>query len=131
MYMETIIFHIPLSGTNPPEKQWKITDEDRRNRKKWDLYEGAVNEMIQKTNATFAPWHILESNDKKYAKDQISPDRDECDPRRIQKIIDNGFPCDVSVHSHTLFQICLKPFFKHRIRGDTLLRDHLRSLLLL
>ena len=53
---------------NNPEKQWKITDEDWRNREKWDLYEDAVNEMLQKTNTTYAPWHILESNDKKYAR---------------------------------------------------------------
>lgn len=51
-----------------PEKQWKITDEDWRNREKWDQYEGAVNEMIQKTSTTYAPWHILESVDKKYAR---------------------------------------------------------------
>ncbi len=53
---------------NTPEKQWKITDEDWRNREKWDLYEDAVNEMIQKTSTEFAPWHILESNDKHYAR---------------------------------------------------------------
>ena len=53
---------------NTPEKQWKITDEDWRNRDKWDLYEGAVNEMIRKTSTTFAPWYILESDDKKYAR---------------------------------------------------------------
>lgn len=53
---------------NTPEKQWKITDEDWRNREKWDLYEMAVNEMLAKTNTNFAPWHILESNDKKYAR---------------------------------------------------------------
>ena len=53
---------------NTPEKQWKITDEDWRNREKWDQYEEAVNEMLQKTSTTFAPWHILESNDKKYAR---------------------------------------------------------------
>ena len=53
---------------NTPEKQWKITDEDWRNREKWDLYEEAVNEMLQKTSTSFAPWHILESNDKKYAR---------------------------------------------------------------
>lgn len=53
---------------NTPEKQWKITDEDWRNREKWDLYEDAVNEMLQKTNTEFAPWHILESCDKKYAR---------------------------------------------------------------
>ncbi|MEE3420995.1 MAG: polyphosphate:AMP phosphotransferase [Lachnospiraceae bacterium] len=53
---------------NNPEKQWKITDEDWRNREKWPQYEAAVNEMLQKTNTVYAPWHILESNDKKYAR---------------------------------------------------------------
>ncbi len=53
---------------NNPEKQWKITDEDWRNREKWDLYEDAVNEMLQKTSTAYAPWHILESVDKKYAR---------------------------------------------------------------
>ncbi len=52
---------------NTPQKQWKITDEDWRNREKWDQYEEAVNEMIQKTSTTYAPWHILESVDKRYA----------------------------------------------------------------
>ncbi len=51
-----------------PEKQWKITEEDWRNREKWDAYETAVNEMIQKTSTVYAPWHILESVDKKYAR---------------------------------------------------------------
>ncbi|MCI8390020.1 MAG: polyphosphate:AMP phosphotransferase [Roseburia sp.] len=51
-----------------PEKQWKITDEDWRNREKWDLYEQAVNEMIQKTSTAYAPWYVLESVDKKYAR---------------------------------------------------------------
>ena len=35
---------------------------------KWDQYETAVNEMIQKTSTVYAPWHILESTDKKYAR---------------------------------------------------------------
>lgn len=51
-----------------PEKQWKITEEDWRNREKWDVYELAVNEMLAKTSTTYAPWYILESNDKKYAR---------------------------------------------------------------
>lgn len=53
---------------NTPEKQWKITEEDWRNREKWDLYEAAVNEMLAKTSTSFAPWHILESVDKRYAR---------------------------------------------------------------
>ena len=53
---------------NTPEKRWKITDEDWRNREKWDLYEQAVNEMLRRTSTAFAPWHVLESNDKRYAR---------------------------------------------------------------
>ena len=53
---------------NTPEKRWKITDEDWRNREKWDLYEAAVDEMIQKTSTKNAPWIIVEGNDKKYAR---------------------------------------------------------------
>lgn len=53
---------------NTPEKQWKITQEDWRNREKWDAYEDAVNEMLQKTSTEYAPWYILESVDKKYAR---------------------------------------------------------------
>lgn len=53
---------------NTPEKQWKITDEDWRNREKWDDYEQAVDEMIRYTSTDFAPWTIVESEDKKYAR---------------------------------------------------------------
>ena len=53
---------------NNPEKQWKITDEDWRNREKWDQYETAGDEMLKKTSTSYAPWHILESVDKKYAR---------------------------------------------------------------
>ncbi len=53
---------------NTPEKQWKITDEDWRNRDKWPQYEQAVEDMLQKTSTEYAPWHIIESVDKKYAR---------------------------------------------------------------
>ena len=51
-----------------PEKQWKITDEDWRNREKWDQYEDAVNLMLARTNTAWAPWVIVESDNKKYAR---------------------------------------------------------------
>ena len=54
-----------------PEKQHKITDEDWRNRDKWPQYEKAVDEMLQKTSTEFAPWHIIEGNDKKYARIKV------------------------------------------------------------
>lgn len=53
---------------NTPAKQWKITDEDWRNREKYPLYREAVEDMFRLTSTTFAPWHILESNDKPYAR---------------------------------------------------------------
>ncbi|MBR6028145.1 MAG: polyphosphate:AMP phosphotransferase [Clostridia bacterium] len=53
---------------NTPEKQWKITEEDWRNREKWPQYEVAVDEMLQKTSTENAPWYIIESNDKLYAR---------------------------------------------------------------
>ncbi|MCD7730120.1 MAG: polyphosphate:AMP phosphotransferase [Oscillospiraceae bacterium] len=56
---------------NTPEKQWKITDEDWRNREKWDLYEPAIDEMIQKTSTAAAPWHIIEGNNKMFARIKI------------------------------------------------------------
>ena len=53
---------------NTPEKRWKITDEDWRNREKWPAYETAVDEMLQRTSTEYAPWVVVEGNDKKYAR---------------------------------------------------------------
>ena len=53
---------------NTPEKRYKITDEDWRNREKWPEYEKAVDEMLQRTSTEYAPWIIVEGNDKKYAR---------------------------------------------------------------
>ena len=53
---------------NDPMKQWKITDEDWRNRDKWDAYEEAVNEMLVRTDTSFAPWTVVEGNNKYYAR---------------------------------------------------------------
>lgn len=51
-----------------PQKAWKLTEEDFRNREKWDEYESAIDEMIQRTSTTYAPWTIVEANDKYYAR---------------------------------------------------------------
>jgi len=51
-----------------PYKNWKITAEDWRNRKKWDLYKPAVDEMLYRTSTNYAPWTIVESNCKLYAR---------------------------------------------------------------
>ena len=54
-----------------PEKRWKITDEDWRNREKWDQYEEAVDEMLIRTSTTYAPWVIVEGNCKYYARIKV------------------------------------------------------------
>ena len=51
-----------------PLKQWKITDEDWRNRDKAPQYHSAVQDMFRLTSTEKAPWHILESNNKHYAR---------------------------------------------------------------
>ena len=54
-----------------PFKRWKLSDEDWRNRKRWDDYAQAVNEMIERTSTRVAPWTIVESNDKYYARIKV------------------------------------------------------------
>lgn len=54
-----------------PEKRWKITDEDWRNREKWDQYETAVNEMLVRTSTECAPWIVVEGNSKYYARIKV------------------------------------------------------------
>ena len=49
-------------------KQWKLTDEDWRNREKWDQYAQAVEDMLVKTSTYTAPWTVVEGNDKWYAR---------------------------------------------------------------
>jgi polyphosphate kinase 2 (PPK2 family) len=51
-----------------PYKQWKITEEDWRNRQKRPQYEPAVDEMLRRTSTLWAPWTILEANCKLYAR---------------------------------------------------------------
>ncbi len=53
---------------NTPEKQWKITEEDWRNREKWDIYLEASHDMIKKTSTDDAPWVIIPANNKKAAR---------------------------------------------------------------
>ncbi len=51
-----------------PYKAWKLTEEDWRNREKWELYEEAINDMLLKTSTLTAPWTIIEGNCKWYAR---------------------------------------------------------------
>ena len=51
-----------------PLKIWKITEEDWRNREKWDLYTRAIDDMLSYTNTDHAPWTVIPSDDKWYAR---------------------------------------------------------------
>jgi polyphosphate kinase 2 (PPK2 family) len=51
-----------------PQKVWKITDEDWRNRKKWEQYTDAIDEMLARTHTDYAPWTVIESDNKWFAR---------------------------------------------------------------
>jgi polyphosphate kinase 2 (PPK2 family) len=51
-----------------PYKAWKLTDEDWRNRQKWDLYEEAIDDMLLKTSTLTAPWTVVEGDCKWWAR---------------------------------------------------------------
>jgi polyphosphate kinase 2 (PPK2 family) len=52
-------------------KSWKLTDEDWRNRGKWEDYMRAVEDMLLKTSTPGAPWTIVEANDKLHARVKV------------------------------------------------------------
>ena len=56
---------------NEPDKVYKLTNEDWRNREKWDEYIDSMNEMLARTNTPVAPWTIVAGKDKKYARIQV------------------------------------------------------------
>jgi polyphosphate kinase 2 (PPK2 family) len=51
-----------------PYKQYKITDDDYRNRDKWHDYELATHDMVAHTSTEYAPWHLVPSKDKRWAR---------------------------------------------------------------
>ena len=59
------------SRKNDPFKQYKLTDEDWRNRERWNDYYVAVNQAIHRTSTPNAPWTIVAANDKYYARVKV------------------------------------------------------------
>ena len=51
-----------------PSKRWKLSYEDFRNRKKWQDYAEATDEMFRRTSTDYAPWHAIPAENKKYAR---------------------------------------------------------------
>jgi AMP-polyphosphate phosphotransferase len=54
-----------------PFKRFKITADDWRNRKKWDAYQRAVCDMVDRTSTAPSPWNLVEANDKKWARVKV------------------------------------------------------------
>ncbi len=54
-----------------PFKQYKLTEEDWRNRAKWDAYEAAAADMVERTSTDSAPWVLVEANDKAWARVKV------------------------------------------------------------
>ncbi len=54
-----------------PHKRWKLTEEDWRNREKWDDYESAVNDIVEHTSTHTAPWVLVEGNDKRFSRVKV------------------------------------------------------------
>jgi AMP-polyphosphate phosphotransferase len=52
-------------------KSWKLTEEDWRNRNRWDTYERAVHDMVERTSTRMAPWTLIEGDDKRYARVRV------------------------------------------------------------
>jgi polyphosphate kinase 2 (PPK2 family) len=54
-----------------PLKQWKLTDEDWRNRKKRKAYKSAVEDMVERTSTEWAPWYLVEADSKRFARVKV------------------------------------------------------------
>ncbi|MBA3034266.1 MAG: polyphosphate:AMP phosphotransferase [Gammaproteobacteria bacterium] len=69
-------------------KRFKLTDEDWRNREKWDAYHQAVCDMVDRTSSGLAPWTLVEANDKGYARVKVI--RTICE--RLEAALDATLP---------------------------------------
>ena len=70
-----------------PLKRWKLTDEDWRNRERRPEYEDAVREMVDRTDTSWAPWTLVEANDKRYARIKVI---EAVNARLEQALLANG-----------------------------------------
>lgn len=77
-------------------KRFKITDEDWRNRKKWHEYQQAVCDMVDRTSTSTAPWTLVESNDKNYARIKIL--RTVCD--RLEAELDGKAVAESAINAY-------------------------------
>ena len=68
-----------------PYKQYKLTPEDWRNRRKWKAYETAAADMLAHTDTSYAGWHLISANDKRHARVEVLKQL----VKRIEQVIDH------------------------------------------
>ncbi|MFN8845348.1 MAG: polyphosphate kinase 2 family protein [Bdellovibrionales bacterium] len=68
-----------------PLKSWKMTDEDYRNRKKWDAYQLAFKQMVKKTSTQDSPWVVIPADSKWYVRVKILEDIVKRGQRHLKK----------------------------------------------
>ena len=71
-------------------KQYKITDEDWRNREKWVQYEQAVCDMVDRTSTLLAPWTMVEANDKYFARIKVIKTLCDRIEDKLKELYDQG-----------------------------------------
>ena len=81
-----------------PHKRWKLTAEDWRNREKWDQYELAVHDMVERTSTQIAPWVLVPGNDKQYARCKVL----EVVGRRLKQAVNRAVKLEKETVGRTL-----------------------------
>jgi len=56
---------------NTPFKEYKLTDDDWRNRAKWDEYQEAIGDMLDRTDTRFARWTLIEAENKRFGRVKV------------------------------------------------------------
>jgi polyphosphate:AMP phosphotransferase len=95
-------------------KRFKITQEDWRNREKWDAYQQAICDMVERTSTGNAPWTLVEANDKNYARVKIL--RTLCE--RVEAELEGRVPKGTQALSKKARNVARNEFETEKTRGN-------------
>jgi polyphosphate kinase 2 (PPK2 family) len=95
-------------------KRFKITQEDWRNREKWDAYQQAICDMVERTSTGNAPWTLVEANDKNYARVKIL--RTLCE--RVEAELEGRVPKGTQALSKKALNVARNEFETEKTRGN-------------
>jgi PPK2 family polyphosphate:nucleotide phosphotransferase len=81
-----------------PDKNWKFSEADVRERKRWDDYQEAFSQMLSATSTPWAPWYVIPADHKWFARlcaavilvdslMAIGPKYPEVGPRRREELL--------------------------------------------